>query len=195
MMRCWGRDISDRPNFEGLYQALRPHVNQWAATAGIRAALAFPQRRVGPSLKSWVTRGQKHYCESQSPSAEMKTLPALVFLVLREPILSSERWKRQSQFHLDKRLFFCLFDKLIHFKLLWMFILCVCFIIRCFSPRALLTFAFFLFLCFKLDRLFSLAISCSPCGFYYSCKALSMSLRQSCPYINPHWSSSWGQKL
>lgn len=45
----------------------------------------------------------------KSPSAEMKTLPALVFLVLREPILSSKRWKRQSQLHLDERLFFCLF--------------------------------------------------------------------------------------
>uniref|UniRef100_A0A3Q3IZE4 receptor protein-tyrosine kinase n=1 Tax=Monopterus albus TaxID=43700 RepID=A0A3Q3IZE4_MONAL len=28
MMRCWSRDIPDRPTFEGLYQALRPHVNQ-----------------------------------------------------------------------------------------------------------------------------------------------------------------------
>ncbi|XP_070820825.1 discoidin domain-containing receptor 2 [Chaetodon trifascialis] len=28
MMRCWCRDIPDRPTFEGLYQALRPHVNQ-----------------------------------------------------------------------------------------------------------------------------------------------------------------------
>uniref|UniRef100_H3C501 Discoidin domain-containing receptor 2 n=1 Tax=Tetraodon nigroviridis TaxID=99883 RepID=H3C501_TETNG len=28
MMRCWSRDIHDRPNFEGLYRALRPHVNQ-----------------------------------------------------------------------------------------------------------------------------------------------------------------------
>lgn len=28
MMRCWRRDIPDRPSFEGLYQALRPHVNQ-----------------------------------------------------------------------------------------------------------------------------------------------------------------------
>ncbi|XP_041854820.1 discoidin domain-containing receptor 2 isoform X2 [Melanotaenia boesemani] len=28
MMRCWSRNISDRPTFEGLYQALRPHVNQ-----------------------------------------------------------------------------------------------------------------------------------------------------------------------
>uniref|UniRef100_A0A7N6BR77 receptor protein-tyrosine kinase n=1 Tax=Anabas testudineus TaxID=64144 RepID=A0A7N6BR77_ANATE len=28
MMRCWRRDIPDRPTFEGLYQALRPHVNQ-----------------------------------------------------------------------------------------------------------------------------------------------------------------------
>ncbi|XP_053726647.1 discoidin domain-containing receptor 2 isoform X1 [Synchiropus splendidus] len=28
MMRCWGRDISDRPSFEGLYEALRPHVSQ-----------------------------------------------------------------------------------------------------------------------------------------------------------------------
>uniref|UniRef100_A0A667X8E8 receptor protein-tyrosine kinase n=1 Tax=Myripristis murdjan TaxID=586833 RepID=A0A667X8E8_9TELE len=27
MMRCWGRDIADRPTFEGLYQALRPHVS------------------------------------------------------------------------------------------------------------------------------------------------------------------------
>uniref|UniRef100_A0A6Q2ZJB1 receptor protein-tyrosine kinase n=1 Tax=Esox lucius TaxID=8010 RepID=A0A6Q2ZJB1_ESOLU len=26
MMRCWDRDIADRPTFEGLYQALRPHV-------------------------------------------------------------------------------------------------------------------------------------------------------------------------
>uniref|UniRef100_A0A672GDS7 receptor protein-tyrosine kinase n=1 Tax=Salarias fasciatus TaxID=181472 RepID=A0A672GDS7_SALFA len=26
MMRCWSRDIPDRPTFEGLYQALRPHV-------------------------------------------------------------------------------------------------------------------------------------------------------------------------
>uniref|UniRef100_A0AAV2MPR0 receptor protein-tyrosine kinase n=1 Tax=Knipowitschia caucasica TaxID=637954 RepID=A0AAV2MPR0_KNICA len=26
MMRCWRRDIQDRPTFEGLYQALRPHV-------------------------------------------------------------------------------------------------------------------------------------------------------------------------
>lgn len=28
MMRCWSRDITDRPGFEGLYRALRPHVNQ-----------------------------------------------------------------------------------------------------------------------------------------------------------------------
>uniref|UniRef100_A0A3B5MNC3 receptor protein-tyrosine kinase n=1 Tax=Xiphophorus couchianus TaxID=32473 RepID=A0A3B5MNC3_9TELE len=28
MMRCWSRNITDRPTFEGLYQALRPHVNQ-----------------------------------------------------------------------------------------------------------------------------------------------------------------------
>uniref|UniRef100_A0AAQ5XTU7 Discoidin domain-containing receptor 2 n=1 Tax=Amphiprion ocellaris TaxID=80972 RepID=A0AAQ5XTU7_AMPOC len=28
MMRCWSRDIPDRPTFEGLYQALRPHVSQ-----------------------------------------------------------------------------------------------------------------------------------------------------------------------
>uniref|UniRef100_A0A3Q3XAQ6 receptor protein-tyrosine kinase n=1 Tax=Mola mola TaxID=94237 RepID=A0A3Q3XAQ6_MOLML len=28
MMRCWSRDIPNRPTFEGLYQALRPHVNQ-----------------------------------------------------------------------------------------------------------------------------------------------------------------------
>ncbi|XP_037535930.1 discoidin domain-containing receptor 2 [Nematolebias whitei] len=28
MMRCWSRNIPDRPTFEGLYQALRPHVNQ-----------------------------------------------------------------------------------------------------------------------------------------------------------------------
>uniref|UniRef100_A0A3Q3ADN8 receptor protein-tyrosine kinase n=1 Tax=Kryptolebias marmoratus TaxID=37003 RepID=A0A3Q3ADN8_KRYMA len=28
MMRCWSRNIPDRPAFEGLYQALRPHVNQ-----------------------------------------------------------------------------------------------------------------------------------------------------------------------
>uniref|UniRef100_A0A3Q2UPX1 receptor protein-tyrosine kinase n=1 Tax=Fundulus heteroclitus TaxID=8078 RepID=A0A3Q2UPX1_FUNHE len=28
MMRCWSRDITDRPAFEGLYRALRPHVNQ-----------------------------------------------------------------------------------------------------------------------------------------------------------------------
>ncbi|KAJ8005616.1 hypothetical protein DPEC_G00119790 [Dallia pectoralis] len=28
MMRCWDRDIADRPTFEGLYQALRPHVAQ-----------------------------------------------------------------------------------------------------------------------------------------------------------------------
>uniref|UniRef100_A0A671UIF7 Discoidin domain-containing receptor 2 n=1 Tax=Sparus aurata TaxID=8175 RepID=A0A671UIF7_SPAAU len=28
MMRCWSRDLADRPTFEGLYQALRPHVNQ-----------------------------------------------------------------------------------------------------------------------------------------------------------------------
>ncbi|XP_035766585.1 discoidin domain-containing receptor 2 [Neolamprologus brichardi] len=28
MMRCWSRDIPDRPTFEGLYQALKPHVNQ-----------------------------------------------------------------------------------------------------------------------------------------------------------------------
>lgn len=28
MMRCWSRNITDRPAFEGLYQALRPHVNQ-----------------------------------------------------------------------------------------------------------------------------------------------------------------------
>uniref|UniRef100_A0A8C7C157 receptor protein-tyrosine kinase n=1 Tax=Oncorhynchus kisutch TaxID=8019 RepID=A0A8C7C157_ONCKI len=28
MMRCWDRDIADRPTFEGLYQALRPHVVQ-----------------------------------------------------------------------------------------------------------------------------------------------------------------------
>ncbi|XP_062310050.1 discoidin domain-containing receptor 2 [Osmerus eperlanus] len=27
MMRCWGRDITDRPTFEGLYQALRPHAH------------------------------------------------------------------------------------------------------------------------------------------------------------------------
>ncbi|XP_008297712.1 discoidin domain-containing receptor 2 [Stegastes partitus] len=27
MMRCWSRDIPDRPTFEGLYQALRPHVS------------------------------------------------------------------------------------------------------------------------------------------------------------------------
>ncbi|KAK7933627.1 hypothetical protein WMY93_004523 [Mugilogobius chulae] len=26
MMRCWSRNIQDRPTFEGLYQALRPHV-------------------------------------------------------------------------------------------------------------------------------------------------------------------------
>lgn len=28
MMRCWSRNVQDRPTFEGLYQALRPHVNQ-----------------------------------------------------------------------------------------------------------------------------------------------------------------------
>ncbi|CAL8348265.1 unnamed protein product [Lota lota] len=28
MMCCWGRDADQRPSFEGLYQALRPHVNQ-----------------------------------------------------------------------------------------------------------------------------------------------------------------------
>ncbi|XP_061625031.1 discoidin domain-containing receptor 2 isoform X1 [Phyllopteryx taeniolatus] len=28
MMHCWRRNIPDRPSFEGLYQALRPHVNQ-----------------------------------------------------------------------------------------------------------------------------------------------------------------------
>ncbi|KAM9394027.1 LOW QUALITY PROTEIN: discoidin domain-containing receptor 2 [Pholidichthys leucotaenia] len=28
MMCCWSRNISERPSFEGLYQALRPHVNQ-----------------------------------------------------------------------------------------------------------------------------------------------------------------------
>ncbi|XP_069562025.1 discoidin domain-containing receptor 2 isoform X1 [Brachyistius frenatus] len=28
MMHCWNRDIPDRPTFEGLYQALKPHVNQ-----------------------------------------------------------------------------------------------------------------------------------------------------------------------
>ncbi|KAK1892001.1 Discoidin domain containing receptor 2 [Dissostichus eleginoides] len=28
MMCCWSRDIPDRPTFEGLYQALKPHVNQ-----------------------------------------------------------------------------------------------------------------------------------------------------------------------
>ncbi|XP_029018927.1 discoidin domain-containing receptor 2 isoform X2 [Betta splendens] len=28
MMRCWRRNIPDRPTFEGLYQALKPHVNQ-----------------------------------------------------------------------------------------------------------------------------------------------------------------------
>ncbi|KAG7255989.1 hypothetical protein CRUP_020971, partial [Coryphaenoides rupestris] len=28
MMCCWGRDTAQRPTFEGLYQALRPHVNQ-----------------------------------------------------------------------------------------------------------------------------------------------------------------------
>ncbi|XP_013885188.1 discoidin domain-containing receptor 2 isoform X2 [Austrofundulus limnaeus] len=28
MMRCWSRNIPDRPTFEGLYQALRPHVTQ-----------------------------------------------------------------------------------------------------------------------------------------------------------------------
>ncbi|KAM4746242.1 discoidin domain-containing receptor 2 isoform 2-T2 [Anableps anableps] len=28
MMRCWSRNITDRPTFEGLYRALRPHVNQ-----------------------------------------------------------------------------------------------------------------------------------------------------------------------
>lgn len=28
MMRCWSRDIPNRPSFEGLYQALRPHVSQ-----------------------------------------------------------------------------------------------------------------------------------------------------------------------
>ncbi|XP_061881324.1 discoidin domain-containing receptor 2-like isoform X1 [Entelurus aequoreus] len=28
MMRCWRRDIPDRPTFEGLYQALKPHVSQ-----------------------------------------------------------------------------------------------------------------------------------------------------------------------
>ncbi|XP_026176758.1 discoidin domain-containing receptor 2 [Mastacembelus armatus] len=27
MMCCWSRNIPDRPSFEGLYQALRPHVN------------------------------------------------------------------------------------------------------------------------------------------------------------------------
>ncbi|XP_067087501.1 LOW QUALITY PROTEIN: discoidin domain-containing receptor 2 [Osmerus mordax] len=27
MMRCWGRNITDRPTFEGLYQALRPHAH------------------------------------------------------------------------------------------------------------------------------------------------------------------------
>uniref|UniRef100_A0A8C6KZF5 receptor protein-tyrosine kinase n=1 Tax=Nothobranchius furzeri TaxID=105023 RepID=A0A8C6KZF5_NOTFU len=27
MMRCWSRNILDRPTFEGLYQALRPQVN------------------------------------------------------------------------------------------------------------------------------------------------------------------------
>uniref|UniRef100_A0A673B3X5 receptor protein-tyrosine kinase n=1 Tax=Sphaeramia orbicularis TaxID=375764 RepID=A0A673B3X5_9TELE len=28
MMRCWSRDLPDRPTFEGLFQALRPHVHQ-----------------------------------------------------------------------------------------------------------------------------------------------------------------------
>lgn len=28
MMRCWSRNIQERPTFEGLYQALRPHVSQ-----------------------------------------------------------------------------------------------------------------------------------------------------------------------
>uniref|UniRef100_A0A8C5G965 receptor protein-tyrosine kinase n=1 Tax=Gouania willdenowi TaxID=441366 RepID=A0A8C5G965_GOUWI len=28
MMRCWNRDIPERPTFEGLYKALRPHVIQ-----------------------------------------------------------------------------------------------------------------------------------------------------------------------
>ncbi|CAB1419859.1 unnamed protein product [Pleuronectes platessa] len=28
MMCCWSRDIPNRPSFEGLYQALRPHVSQ-----------------------------------------------------------------------------------------------------------------------------------------------------------------------
>lgn len=28
MMRCWSRNIQDRPTFEGLYQALRPHAAQ-----------------------------------------------------------------------------------------------------------------------------------------------------------------------
>ncbi|KAM9742989.1 discoidin domain-containing receptor 2 isoform 2-T3 [Menidia menidia] len=28
MMRCWSRNIPDRPSFEGLHRALRPHVSQ-----------------------------------------------------------------------------------------------------------------------------------------------------------------------
>ncbi|XP_061748424.1 discoidin domain-containing receptor 2 isoform X3 [Nerophis ophidion] len=33
MMRCWRRDIPDRPTFEGLYQALKPHVSQSVPTS------------------------------------------------------------------------------------------------------------------------------------------------------------------
>lgn len=50
MMCCWRRDIPDRPSFEGLYQALRPHVNQWAEAAGI-----FPLRQVRLSRDSFRT--------------------------------------------------------------------------------------------------------------------------------------------
>ncbi|XP_067376847.1 discoidin domain-containing receptor 2 [Channa argus] len=42
MMRCWRRDIPDRPTFEGLYQALRPQVNSEQRPPGCRLGRGFP---------------------------------------------------------------------------------------------------------------------------------------------------------
>lgn len=48
MMRCWSRNITDRPTFEGLYQALRPHVNQWS-TGGPLGPAGAPLRLRAPT--------------------------------------------------------------------------------------------------------------------------------------------------
>lgn len=129
MMRCWSRNIPDRPNFEGLYQALRPHVNQWAAAAaGMCAALALLSTALAHlGVPEW-RGGQEQRCRRKSLSVGMKNCPRLV-LVGGEATLVSKRWKRRSRFHLDERLFSTIsfINKLIHFKILWVFLWQLCF--------------------------------------------------------------------